>query len=255
MISLSNQKHYKYIKKEKVIELKPVQINKTKIQVQDEQSAESYLRELEGKIELKTNELRNLEQTYAQKQIELHQKIEEQRNAWQEERDQYIAEAKETGYKDGFMHGKEESLNQYRQKIDEINRLAKLAYKDYESTVQSSTETILKLAIHTAEKILNEKIKDDASSFNSIVEAVLKTVKTDDLITIYVHPSKYELLIQQKDQLQKNVDGQARVQIFINNELHEEGCIIEHPFGQIDASVDTQLKQIHKILQNINNGE
>src|SRR5690625_1961186 len=96
MISLSNQKHYKYIKKEKVIELKPVQINKTKIQVQDEQSAESYLRELEGKIELKTNELRNLEQTYAQKQIELHQKIEEQRNAWQEERDQYIRSEEHT---------------------------------------------------------------------------------------------------------------------------------------------------------------
>ena len=25
--------------------------------------------------------------------------------------------------------------------------------------------------------------------------------------------------------------------------------VLEHPFGQIDASIDTQLKQIHKALQ------
>lgn len=255
MISLSSKSRYKYVDQKKVIQVKPVKVKQEKVDLKDKQVVEDHLDNIEKKIEMVTSQLSNLEQKYKIKKEELEQEIEKKRLSWQEEKQKYIEEAKEIGFQAGYDAGKSESLKIYHNKIDEINKLANLAKKDYKTSVESSTDTILQLAITTAEKILDKKIEEDPANFTSIVEGALKTVKTDDFIDIYVHPDKYELLIQHKEQLQKSLDGQTKLQVYINHDLRDNSSIIEHSFGQIDVSVDTQLKEIHKVLQNINNGE
>lgn len=255
MILLSNEKGYKYINKEKLIQVRPIQIKQEILNLESEETVEELLSQRKKQIDLFTTKLSELQQEYKLKKEELEKELEEKRHSWQEEKQKYVEEAREVGFQAGFNEGKEESLEKYYNKIEEINRLAKLAKKDYESTVEASMDAILKLAITSAEKILSEKIEKDPSNFISIVEGALKTVKIDDFVHVFVHASKYELFIQHKEQLQRVLDGQTKIQIFIDNDLAENSSIIEHPFGQVDVSVDTQLKEIHRVLQNINNGE
>src|SRR5699024_4681247 len=96
-----------------------------------------------------------------------------------------------------------------------------------------------------------QKIDYDPNVMVSIVAAAIKEIKEQSIISIYVHPNHYQVMLQQKKELENVVDGDSKMAIYIDHELTEQGCRIEHPFGQVDASVETQLSQIHDILQSI----
>lgn len=254
MISLSSDLGYKYDERKKVIKLKPIPFEESP-EIADPNTAEEQMKTLDMQIKEAEKRLKQLEKTYKNQELKLQEKIKKQRAAWDEEKLILIEEAKEKGYKEGFAYGEQKSMEKYAETIDYINQLANKALKDYESTVSSSSEKILQIAIQVSEKILGRKLKEDSSSFLSIVETALDTLNNSETISIYVHPKNYELLLKQKKSLVGYVDGQANIQIFIDKDLSETSCIIEHPFGQVDASIDTQLNEIHKVLQNINNGE
>lgn len=67
-----------------------------------------------------------------------------------------------------------------------------------------------------------------------------------------MHPNNYKLVTQQKKELDLFVDRDIKVSVYINETLTENSCLIEHQFGQLDASIDTQLHEIRKVLQEIN---
>lgn len=254
MISLSNRNSYKYVDEAKVIKLKPISIKQVLKPIEDV-PPEEKLKTINDEIQEAEEQLSQLRQQYETERDLLMKEIEQQKLNWEEERNQLIEQAQQIGYQKGFERGQNEGLQALQEQIDEINRLEDLAKKNYQAKVDSSSDMIIQLSIEVAEKIIGQKIAEDPNLFESIVSTALKTVKTEDRISLYVHPSMYELLLQQKEELQKHIDGKGEIQIYIDNQLSETGCIVEHAFGRIDVGVDTQLEEIHKVLQNISNGE
>ncbi len=51
-------------------------------------------------------------------------------------------------------------------------------------------------------------------------------------------------MINVKQEIEQTIGNQASLSIFPNKELAKYSCIIETPFGQIDASIDTQLTEL-----------
>ena len=109
----------------------------------------------------------------------------------------------------------------------------------------------MELAVHVAEKILKVQLNDEPKSFLPIVLSAIETIKDQSMVSIYLHPNNYEEVIQQKDELIRSLDGDTKVSIYIDHKLKEHACVIEHPFGQIDASIDTQLQQLRKALLDV----
>ncbi|MFB4475339.1 flagellar assembly protein FliH, partial [Oceanobacillus caeni] len=54
-----------------------------------------------------------------------------------------------------------------------------------------------------------------------------------------------------KQELTQLLENNLKLSIYVKEELDVNACIVEHPFGQIDASIDTQLSQIKQILQDV----
>lgn len=181
----------------------------------------------------------------------LKAEIDKEKKNWEEEKKKWIEAAEKEGYESGFLQGKEESIDQYSNLIEQANSLTETALQDYNKTIEKSEETILKLAIHTAGKILTHKLKEEPAIFLPIVKAAIKELKDQRIITIHVHPDHYSTVVEQKDELAHILEDDMKLSIYANEELDVNGCFIHHPFGQIDASVDTQLEQIRKTLSEI----
>lgn len=45
-----------------------------------------------------------------------------------------------------------------------------------------------------------------------------------------------------------------RISIYADDTLLVNSCIVEHPYGQIDATIDTQLEQVRNALLEIASG-
>lgn len=252
-ISLSNPSQKNIDLGEKVIKLKPIpQKNQTSL---PSFSEKDELHIVEEEIARAKNELKRLEQKQQEKISQTEQAIQKEKNNWKVEKQKLIKEAKKYGYKEGFQKGETEALQQYEEKIFEANELIKRAQQDYQATVTQSKDSIIDLSLAIAEKIIHKQISIDPTTFQSIVEAALKTIECNDDIAIYVHPSQFDFIINQKEELRNYVNGQVNLQIYMDYHLTETSCIIEHPFGQVDASVDTQLQEIRSVLENIRTGE
>lgn len=177
--------------------------------------------------------------------------IKEAKLNWEDEKKRLIEKAENEGYQAGYNSGKEEGMLSFQEKLNEINQLTDKAMKEYQQTVEKSTEEIITIALHTAEKIVDQKITDDPASFLHIVQKAIKELKDQSIISIYLHPANYDFVVQQKEELLQILDDDTKLAIYVKDSIEMNGCRIQHPFGELDIGIDTQLKQIREVLHEI----
>lgn len=246
LLSNNNQPYVneKVIKIKKIEFSQGIQGNNSETDIEKMEVVEKELKDVKKEIENLLIEKESLIQ-------KTKDEVNNEKSNWDNEKRQWIEEAKKQGHSEGFKLGKEESLQSYQQLLEKANDFTTAALKDYHVTVEKSNETILDLAVHTARKILDQQLKEDPNSFLPIVKAAIKEIKNQPIITIYLHPDNYEIVLQQKEELAQILENESKLSIYSNEEMAVNSCIIEHPFGQIDAGIDTQLKQIRTSLHTI----
>lgn len=247
-ILLSKHHSQNYDTQTKVIHVKPIKI-KTKQETSTNNSSFEKTEVLQNEIHTYEKKLSKLKEHKEILLKEIKDKIKQEKENWKDEKKTLIKQAHEQGYHDGFELGKQESLQKHQILIDEANEIIKKATKDYHVKIEDSEEIIIELAIHTAQKVMKKGMKKNPESFLPIVRSAIKEIKDHSNISLYLHPKNYEFVRQQKKELVESLDGDTNLSIYIDQELNENDCLIEHPLGQIDASLDTQLLQIRKALQ------
>ncbi|MCA1009233.1 flagellar assembly protein FliH [Halobacillus halophilus] len=173
---------------------------------------------------------------------EAEHKIEADKKAWQEERIQLVQAAEREGYETGVTQG----YHDYTEKLEEANLIIAKANQSYHSIVASSEETIVEIALRSAEKIVNCHLQDHPESFLYLVKKVVKEVQEQPEIAIYVHPDQYSDLQSQAEELQRMTSLKTNLSIYVKDEMEPFSCVIESPFGRIDAGIDSQLKELRE---------
>ena len=181
----------------------------------------------------------------------IQQQIQLEKSNWDLEREQLIEQARHEGYAEGLELGRQEALRQYQSNIEESNKVIELAKQDYDEKIQYAENVILELSIKIAEKILAAKLFESPDSFLQLVKKGINEVKEYEHIKIHVHPLFYELVLSQKDELRTLVTNDTDFNIYANAELNKHDCFIESAFGRIDVSIDTQLDQLKKQLNDL----
>lgn len=238
--------------KSKRIEIKPYeyikrQIQEKKTKIPPDEQGEN----LKQSISQMQEELSTLKQQKETLLKEVQAEIKREKDNWETEKKQLTEQAQRAGHEAGFVAGEKQSLEQYAATIKQANDIVQSATNDYHETVEQSESKIIELATHMANKIIHLTIEQDQNVMLQIVKSAIKDVKAQPLIAIYVHPNHYHAILQQKKELEQAVDGDCNISIYVDQDLSELDCRIEHPFGQVDAGIVTQLDQIHDILQNI----
>lgn len=238
--------------KEKLIQIKP--ISPQKIERENIISSLSSSDEkvtIEKELHEARSELEHLKQEKKKMLQSTIKEINTEKENWEQEKELLIQQGYQEGYELGFAEGKKTVEEQYNALINQANDLVNTATQDYHATLEKSDHVIVDLSIKTAEKITKSKITEDPNSFLKIVTAAIKEIKDQSVISIYLHPNNFETLMKQKSELTNALDGDTKLSIYIDQKMIENDCVIEHPFGKIDASVDTQLQQIQDVLHQI----
>lgn len=157
-------------------------------------------------------------------------------------------EAKQAGFNEGFNQGLESGKAEYEGVIREAHDVVNLAKEDYFRTVEKAEPVILDLALAVAEKIVGDILLSDDNYWKKVIEAAIFEVKEQQEVRLYVHPDWYEKTLKHKDELENMLSQAEQLYIFPDVELTLTSCIVETPYGRIDASVDSQLAEIKKQL-------
>ena len=246
-ILLSNIKKDKQKRLIKIRPLTDLLINETNLSSNDGSEEIS----LHLRLERAKQELYNLEQ---QKEIllaKLHEEINIERDTLEIEKEEALHSAREQGYNDGLAKGREEGLFQYQLLLEKANNIIQSAEAQYKKKIKKSEASIAHLSVKIAEKILNDTLMQDVNSYIPLVKKAIESLKENLSFAIYLHPSKYGVLLNRKEELYDLVEGEASISLYVDHQLKENSCLIEHASGKIDASVDTQLSEIKHVFSQL----
>lgn len=183
-----------------------------------------------------------------QKANATYQELETIKSQISEEAQRRYETAQHEGYEKGYADGVEAGRNTYHEEIEKAKDIILLAKEDYNRHIQDSEPVMLELAIEVAKKIIGNTLKGTSDAWMYLVKEATSEVRAQKEITISVHPSNYEQTLGHLDELKQIAINTHQLLIYPNGDLQEGACLIETPFGQLEASIDSQLKEIKLAL-------
>ncbi|WP_184317373.1 flagellar assembly protein FliH [Geobacillus subterraneus] len=210
-------------------------------------SADDRQRELEA-IAAAKEEAAELHRQAEQYYAAVHEQLAREQEQWRHEKERLMREARAQGYEDGYAAGRDEALSEHREWVEQARRLAERANDEFYARLESAAETMLEVALKAAERIIGVTLENDRGSFLPLVRQVLQEVRRQTEVAVYVHPHCYETVASQQEMLRSVFPHHVDLFIYPDDTLPEYGCLVETPFGRVDASVDTQLERLREAL-------
>ena len=143
-------------------------------------------------------------------------------------------QAKEEGFQEGLI--------QFNKHILDLEEHARKVYRETQNS-------ILKLALQAAKKIVNKEIELYPETIVDIVMQALAPVKQNHRITILVNKADKEILESHKPKLKELFEQLQFLGIQERADIAPGGCVIETESGIINANVDNQWKALETAFQ------
>ncbi|MBI1352754.1 MAG: HrpE/YscL family type III secretion apparatus protein [Acidobacteria bacterium] len=149
------------------------------------------------------------------------------------ERDALFEEAREAGRAEG---------------LERWNALILEAAQARDKALAEAETEILQLAVHIAEKILGEQLRQDPGLTASIVREALRSARRDKDVTLRVHPDAAAAVESRLHELRDGSPQGALFSVRADPAVAPGGCIIRTESGSVDAQLESQLRCIEELL-------
>lgn len=174
------------------------------------------------------------------------QKIIEDAN---QERNSIYSKASEQGYTEGYQAGYKDGENLaesiIQQAVDiksDLDQRRSLIYMEAE-------HELMELVLDIANKVLNIELTQNKEVMMSLINQALQKCAFRDKLTIRVSDQDFDFVNASKDRIIRLAEGINDLEIQLDKALEKGSCIIETPSGEINASINVQMREIQKAFE------
>jgi len=121
--------------------------------------------------------------------------------------------------------------------------IAQLASLRAETIHRAEADTV-RLAIEIARRVLHRELTVDTSALGALIKAALEKLQTQEVYRVRVHPDQATIVRHCLDEIGRS----AAVEVLHDPAQPRGGAVFEIARGALDASVDTQLREIESGL-------
>lgn len=157
---------------------------------------------------------------------------------------QEVNEAFNRGRKEGATSVElklDNTLQALTQALEDVNRLR-------ESVARNSSKDMLRMVMAISEQVILRKLEVEPEIVLSLIENALQASVQSDSYNIRVSPQDLELVKQQKPLFLASISGLKNIVINADASITPGGCRVESELGDVDATIETQLNEIRKVL-------
>ncbi len=133
----------------------------------------------------------------------------------------------------------------------EAERIVALARQQAAAALAAAERQVVELALAVAGKIMAREAAGDPAQVLPLVKAALNRVQEEEQVTVRVHPGCYEQVLAARPELQAVLSSAAALAVVADATLQAGDCIVETPYGTVDARVDTQLALVKAALRDM----
>ena len=179
--------------------------------------------------------------------IEAKKIIEEAMVKIEEEREIILEQARKNGFEEGFN----QSLTHCEDIIQESGVIKQDALQECESFLGSIEDEVVSIVMDIARKVVGFEISFNREDILYIVRDSFKSCSHKEYVMLKVSEVDCEYIVQSKNKLLAMVQGVGDIEIKVDHSLEQGSCLIETPYGVVDGSVNTRLKEIEKVFRGL----
>lgn len=173
-------------------------------------------------------------------------------------------QAKQAGYDVGYELGKTEGqVEGEKQGLQKAHEEAKVICDQIQQAwihaaeqwdgmrhdmISEAQQSLLKLAMLTAEKIVQRVQTTDPTLIQSQVNAALEYVVAPCAVTIHISPDDRPQLEALLPEMLNQLSNAEHVNLVEDASIQRGGCMVDYGRGRIDARIETQLEQMIQTL-------
>jgi flagellar assembly protein FliH len=151
-----------------------------------------------------------------------------------------------------YLQGKEEGLQQanerfessleiFAQGIEEVSRLR-------ETLLQNSTHDMLRLVMSIARQVIHCELSVNREVILATLGKALNAAVRSDSYQIKVNPEDLALVTEKKPFFLASINGLKNIVFEADPQIAQGGCLVESEFGEVDATIESQLEEIRRTL-------
>lgn len=162
------------------------------------------------------------------------------------------AEGRAAGYEAGYAEGLQRATAEQAALIEQLAAVVGSARVVARGFTAGLEARVVDLVLAVARKVIEREVRLDRTIVLNVIRAALEEIQEHTTVEVRVHPDDYELVVAQWERLARTPLAQ-RSQFVVDERVGRGGCVIDMPFGQLDAQLDTKLAQIietfHALLE------
>ncbi len=155
-----------------------------------------------------------------------------------------VADAKDKGHTEGYSEGFEKGQEEVSRLVSKLNQIIGGVVSKRKEILEESENQMIDLVLQIASrvvKVISESQKDIV--IQNVRSALTKVKSRTDLI-IRVNFEDLDMATEKMKELQSSLDKVKNITVLEDATVDPGGCIIETDFGQIDARISSQLREI-----------
>jgi flagellar assembly protein FliH len=155
-----------------------------------------------------------------------------------------ISQARQAGFSEGEASGRAKAQGEVRSAIDRIAQsIADI--DEFRTTLyrQAEVESV-RLSIAIARRVLRRELTVDPAAIEGLVRAALERLQSQESCRVRVNPDHVSAMRAALERAGMS----AKVEVIADQAQEPGAAIFEMPSGNLDASMDSQLREIERGL-------
>lgn len=151
-----------------------------------------------------------------------------------------LAEALERGRREGYQAAKAEHAAAAEAMMAQAARTAARLARETPRLRRDAESDVVRLALAIARRVIHREVSLDQHAIQGLVRVAIDRLNSRDIVRIRTHPSHREVVANVLDAARMT----SYIQLIEDPTLVLGDLIFETAHGELDASIDSQLKEI-----------
>lgn len=123
-----------------------------------------------------------------------------------------------------------------------------------ETLARNSSQDMLRMVMAISEQVIRRALEADPQKILAVIENALQASIQSDYCHIRLNPQDMNLVKEHKPLFLASVSGLKNISFDADPTVSAGGCKISSDFGDVDATIESQLEEMRKALQDIITG-
>jgi flagellar assembly protein FliH len=158
----------------------------------------------------------------------------------QREAERRAQEARQAGFQEGLATAKTAAAAEIKALSERVARTIVDLVEMRPRLRRQAEADLVKLALAIARRILHRELAIDPEAMRGLIQAALEKLQSQEIYRVRIHPSQEALV---RSMLEHSPQARS-LQFQLDPALEHGAAVFETTRGNLDASVETQLREI-----------